>query len=509
MNAPLPPQEEKGQASDTQAKTTALLRRLLVGNGYTLEDIKLEVVEEKDLHLPGRLALELQVVPTETRVPGLPKGNEAAVLNTREELAAFIADFHDKLASDTSWVDEIRARIAKSPTGGWGMAKGDWELGKQTKYAALVVHCDYCKGEKYETCKMCFGHKEIMCQQCNGSMAEWCPSCHGNGRNPSDPNAPCLQCRGQTKIPCRTCLARGRVICPQCKGSGRTQCIECQGHGYFTESTLLKVSAQGHFMLGSLSASPKGVSEIIEALGAETLARGHAVVTPVPSHPDAPPSIDFDALLPYGRYNMKIKSDVHDVIAVGMKPVLFQFPPLLDDTLAHVPEQLNAGTLVPMGRKYRLIRELAEAMGRGENPRRFFAQRYPFGLTAPLAMAIAGKLKQVFASASQLPRGMTAALAGAALIGGYYQWLSAPPLQLPLPPMAVDLGLAAAFSLLGWLLVALAGQVALKKVMPMRIKLVAAGSLMAFVTAGIILAACLALLYWPETRPAWLGIYLK
>lgn len=509
--------DDAPQTSDTYAKTLALLRRLLVGNGYALEDIKIETVQEEDLHLPGRIMLELQCVPIETRVPGLPKGNEAAVFKTREEYQAYLTTFNTELGADHSWVEEIKARLAKSPGQGWGMAQGDWELGKQTKRVVVVLPCDICRGQKFDTCKLCFGKREIMCQQCHGGAVEWCPACNGSGRSANDQNAPCPQCRGQTRVPCHICqaphLPRGQVtpgylVCHQCRGTGRTQCLECQGHGFFCEEKVLKVSAQGRFELGSLAKTPKGVTQALDAIGEEGLAKGHAVITPVPARPDTPRVIEFDAILPYGRYNLKLRNDVHDVVAVGMKPVLAEFPPLLDDTLSHVPEQLNAGTLVPLGRKYRLIRELADAMGKGENPRRFYTLRYPYGLTAPLALAIAGKLKQVFASISLRPRVIVAVVAGLLSAGVYYAWLKGPHPALPVPPAALDGALAFLLAILSWLGVSLAGRNALRRALPMSVGLGAAGGMIALAASFAVLLLCAGLLYLPETRPAWLGVYL-
>ncbi len=498
---------EGPKSSDTEAKTLALLRRLLVGNGYSLEDIKLKTVQETDLHLPGRLMLELQVVPTETRVPGLPKGNEAAVFKSREELAGYIGSFHSELAEDPSWVEELRARLAKSPTGGWGLEQGDWDLAKQTKRVALVLPCDICRGQKNETCRQCHGQREVNCRACNGAREMWCPTCSGNGVNPNDRNSPCTNCRGKMKLACHTCQAKGRTPCANCRATGLTLCIECQGHGFFVEETLLKVAAQGRFMLGSLTSTPKGVTQVIDALGAEGLARGHAVITPMPSPVGT--AIDYDALLPYGRYNLNLKGEIHDVIAVGMKPVLSEFPPLLDDTLSHVPADLNAGTLVAMSKKYRLIRELAEAMGRGEKPARFFSQRYPFGLTAPLAMAIHAQLKKVFASTTLMPRVMASVISAVIAGGIYYSWLNTPRFDLPVPPMAVDGAIAVILALLGWATVGLVGQWAIKRVMPMRATISAAGGLVALITLALILLIAAGLLYMPETRPAWLGLYIK
>lgn len=497
------------KSSDTEAKTLALLRRLLVGNGYSLEDIKLQTVEEKDLHLPGRVVLELQIVPKETRTPGLPKGNEAAVFKTREELVGYIGNMHAELGADPSWVDEIRTRLSKNPSGGWGLVQGDWELGKQTKRAALVTPCDICRGQKQETCRDCHGQREITCTHCNGQREMWCQTCQGSGANPQDRNSPCPNCRGKMKLMCSHCQAQGRTPCLKCRSTGLTPCIECVGHGFFTEETLLKVSAQGRFQIGSLAVTPKGVTQVIDALGVEALAKGHAVITPMP--PMGGTAIDYDAILPYGRYNLKLKGDTHDVIAVGMKPVLYEFPPLLDDTLSHVPQELNSGTLVAMGRKYRLIRELAESMGRGEKPARFFGQRYPFGLTAPLAFAIAGKLKTVFASASLLPRVIAAIIMFTAGAGVFYSWLTLPRPSLPaaMPAMAPDLALASILAVIGWLVVGLVGQWAIRRIMPMRIKLSAASGMTGLVTLVLILIACAALLYVPDTRPAWLAAYIK
>lgn len=513
-----PTASEAPQTSDTYAKTLALLRRLLVGNGYTLENIKLETVQEEDLHLPGRVLLELQCVPVETRTPGLAKGNEAAVFKERAESGAFIRNFTSELGNDDSWVDEIRARLAKVPGQGWGMPKNDWELPKQSKRIALILPCDICRGQKAEDCKLCFGRREIMCQHCQGTATELCPACGGSGRSANDPNAPCQQCRGRTRVPCQICQAphlprgqttEGYIRCHQCNGTGKTTCATCQGHGFFCEETFLKVAAQGRFELGSLAKSPKGVTQALDAIGEEGLAKGHAVITPMPSRPETPRVIEFDAILPYGRYNLNLGKDVHDVVAVGMKPVLSEFPPLLDDTLGHIPEQLNAGTLVALGRKYRLIRELADAMGKGENPRRFFGQRYSYGLTAPLALAIAAKLKNVFASISLRPRVITGIATFVLAAGAYYGWLKSPHPALPVPPAAIDGLIAVLLAVLGWFGVSVAGQKALRRALPMSVSLSTAGGMIALASALAILLACAALLYLPETRPAWLGIYLQ
>lgn len=495
------------QSSDTYAKTLALLRRLLVGNGYLLEDIKLETVETTDLHLPGRVALELQVIPVETRTPGHAKGNEAAVFKTRPEAVGYIQNFHNELGSDQSWVEEVRALLAKSSGQGWGMAQGDWQLPKLSKRIAVILPCDICRGQKMETCKLCFGQREEVCKQCNGAREAWCPTCHGSGTNPADRNSICLQCRGKMKLPCVPCMGKGRIQCHQCRGVGLTQCTNCNGLGFFNEETFLKVAAQGRFELGSLAATPKGVTQVLDALGETGVAKGHAVITPVPPRGDGATAIEFDAILPYGRFNLKMKNDVHEVIAVGMKPVLYDFPPLLDDALSHIPEQLNAGSLTAMARKYRLVRELAEALGKGEKPARFFSQRYPFGLTAPLAFAISGKLKQVFASASRTPRAIVGAVAVPLALGAYYGWLTQPHPALPVQPMVLDGAGAVLLAIVAWLATAIAGQQALKRIMPTPAGLLAAGGTLALLAALTVLAGCAGLLY--TLQPEWVGALLK
>ena len=485
-----------GKGGDIYAKTLALLRRLLVGNGYKIEDVQLSQIESSELRLSGRLSLDVRVSESVTKIMGLPRGGEEQIFQRREDMAAFISSYKSEINEGGTWIEELRAVLDKTPNQGWGLKKGEWALGKLGKRAALTLPCDFCLGKKEENCQACFGNREMTCTTCQGTAIAPCQLCGGSGNMSGKP---CQQCQGRGRIPCLNCQSRGRVPCTFCRATGKIPCRNCQGHGVFTEETTLKVSATGSFVMGSLAAAPSGVMEILDQLGPEGIANGHALITPAPPQGDA--ALNYTALLPFGHFKMKLRELEQEIKAIGMKPLLIEFPRILDDQMAGIPDKLNAGTLMAIGHKVRLVRELAEALGAGQKPAVFFSQRYPFGLSPAIAFAIAGKMKTVFTQISLQARVIAACLSVAVALGLYYGWLINPHGAKPL----FDLAPLALLCGLPWWATSFAGQWSLKQYLPIPVRLGAAGGQVAQIAAAVTALGGLLLLIIPYTRPSWLA----
>lgn len=498
---------------DQYAKTLALLRRLLVGNGYKLEEIQITQVENKDFVLPGKLALELEIGQKMEKLRGPARGGETRVFRDRPEEQSYLASLRDQFASE-HWIDEVRTLVEKSPGQGWAMKDARWPLPKLSQRVALQMICDLCLGKRVENCLTCHGQREIMCQTCNGAGMQNCQACYGSGADQADRSRPCPRCMGRRQQPCITCQGRQRIQCHTCRGSGQTECRECQGLGFMTEETTITASAHGSFVVGGLSGAPLSVDQLVDRLGPEGIARGHALIMPdaQANAESTENAIFYVATLPYGRFKLKLDNQEHDVQAVGMKPVLVEFPTLLDDKLQPALEQLSSVSLMSLAKKYRLIRELSEALARGVKPAAFFTQRYPYGLSAPFAFELAGRLKEVFSGVSLVPRVIAGLIGLGASLGVYFVWLTNPrPELLPsaVPVALWDGALLLMLAVASWTVIGTLGKNMLQKLMPVPTKLAAAGGMVAHGFALAIVLGGLALLYLPFSRPEWVAALLR
>lgn len=494
--------------SDIAGKTLALLRRLLVGNGYKLEDIALSLTESRELALPGRLAFELKVNENFTKTLGLPRTRQAHSFERREEAAQFITNFRSEAEGNPTWTEEIRQQLAKTPAQGWGVVGHQWNLSGQQRRCALVVPCDTCRGQKIQNCPGCGAQREIFCQTCQGHGMSLCPGCNGSG---GQPGKPCAQCQGRARVTCPACRGRGRVTCPQCQGKAVIGCLTCQSHGFFTEETELTLTAFGRFEPGSLPEPPAGVTELIDRIGISELPKGHATISLAPEQQGA--GLNYLATMPYGLFRLQLPN--HEPIslkALGNKPILADLPPVLDMVFAPLIDKLHEGNLIGFARKYRMIRELCDALGRGQRPGSFFSRNYPFGLSAEVAFALADRIKGLFSTLSQRPRSLVGAVFSAVSAGLYYNWLYNPRpgfLPLAVPTAMWDISLLLLLAGLGWLAVSLTGQKVLTRALPINIRFYAAGGKLALATAGAILAAGLLFLLLPDTRPEWMAALLS
>lgn len=500
-----------GQGGDLYAKTLSLLRRLFVGNGYKLEEVQIRQLENTDYKLPGKLILELEVKHQTKKLFGPARGGEARVFNNRADEQTYISSIREQMGQE-NWLDEVRSLIEKTPGGGWGMEDGSWPLPRLSQRIALQMTCDLCQGRRTQNCDVCHGFREIMCQDCNGGGLMTCPGCYGNGGNPAQPGQPCPRCQGRRQIPCLRCQGRQKVMCPTCKGNGQIECRDCQGHGFQTEETSITCQAHGRFVAGDLGKVPRGLMLIVDQLGPIGIGKGHALIVPdTPPGRAAEDALYYSAIIPYGKFTLQLGTQELPIEAVGMKPLLAEFPTLLDDILKPMVESLSAITLAGHARKYRIVRELAEALARGQPPARFFSQRYPFGLSAPLAFELAGKLQKVFSGVSLVPRMMAGSVGTLASLGAYYLWLINPrPDVLPqqVPIFVWDGGLALLLCLNIWFVISLIGQRLLRKLVPTPVSLRAGGGLVGLLFASLLLAGCIGLLVWPLSRPEWMNVGL-
>jgi hypothetical protein len=499
---------------DIYSKTLALLRRLLVGNGYKLEDIQIHQLDSQDYFLVGKLALELEVSQQMQKLMGPARGGEMKVFRDRTEEQSYLGSVRDNLGQE-DWVDEIRGLVDKLPNQGWAMKEASWPMPKLGQRVALQMICDLCLGNRMENCLVCHGSREIMCQGCSGGGLINCQTCYGSGADPNDRSRPCGRCGGRRQIPCPQCQGRQRIQCHTCRGAGKTECRECQGHGFKTEETTIVVKAHGRFVMGDAAGAPTGVSDLVERVGPEGLTRGHALIRPDPGATMATGenAVYYRATIPHGRFRLELKGQPpHTITVVGMKPVLFDFPSLLDDQLQPAYEQLSSVSLMSLSRKYRLIRELSEAMARGVRPGAFFSQRYPYGLTADFAFALAAKLKDVFSGVSLVPRVITGLGGWVTALGIYYVWLSNPrPAFLPvMVPVAVwDILLLVILAALVWTAIGVTGKQLLQKLMPVATRLSTAGGQVALGFLAAVLLGGFVLLYLPVSRPEWVALLLR
>jgi hypothetical protein len=506
---PNAPSVDSGGQGDINSKTLAILRRILVGNGYKIEEIQLRPEDSQEIVIPGRFDLELTTSTNTSRHMGLPRGGEQQVFRTRDDYSRYMASLNQTLAQDTSWVDEVRALTASKQAGTWGLEQASWPLKRLSQRIALVLPCDYCRGQKFEVCQICNGQREVQCQLCYQQGRIQCPTCHGTGSNPQDRSGrPCIQCQGMRTIPCHQCQTRGLVPCHTCNSTGQIQCRECQGHGTFTEETQVQVAATGRFTVGSAtSAPPTAVMDVVDRIGINSIGKGHATITADPSMNSSGEAAIFTrAVVPYTRFQLNLGGHELPIEAVGFKPVLHDFPPLLDDALKPVVTQLDFGTLPKFGRQFRLIRELTEALAGGSRPKDFFAKRYPYGISADVALSLASQIRQLFSGVTTRPRSIAAVVSVAASLGLVYWWLYNPrPEFLPpdIPIYVWDGGLILLLAVVAWTGVEMAGRRALKSCLPSTARIAATGGLIGWGAFAAVLLGGIFLLWLPDTRPEW------
>ncbi len=443
------------------SKTLGLCRRLLVGNGWRLKDIRLEDEAFHEHHLPARLTLTCTPHFKISRRAGPPPAGADAVFHTAGDARLYHETQEQAFIDSGAWQEEAFMLLDSLPARGWGSTDLTLPLTTGTFQMHSVSTCDACRGEKTEICPTCL-------------------------------NQP-----ASTAKPCKTC-----------HGAGKVACVICAGTGCMTESVTVGFTAKGMFE-PQVGPWPVPLRALLEKATPEELAQTHGAVTLAPEADNNGKTlaIDLQLTLPEAHYTLHLKDKSYAIEAYGNQPVLENFPTVLDDIFAPLVAQISATTLPIWLERVRLLRELAQALASGETLRTFYLRRYPYGLSPRLALQLAARVKDLFFEACLMPR-LAATLGSLGLIlVAYYVWLYNPrPDFLPLfvPIWVWDLGLMAIFTGSPFLAVSLASQHALQRFVGLPVDVRAAGGFWAVAASGLAFLACLVLLVLPDTRPEWL-----
>lgn len=477
---PLPPQPEPPRQLDSVAaaelhqKTLAVVRRLLLGNGWNSEDISLAIGDHGDIKLTAKL--DLTCVPEERakRVSGKALGPEGSNFTTRAEAKAYLEQAAATYMAGDSWKIDAYTTLQQQPNQGWGHTQLTLPTSASPLTASAVLACDTCHGQGIEVCRTCGGQREMVCQNCGG--------------------------RG-----CSVCQQRGQVFCTSCDGSGRLTCKACNGAGHYTETAAVRFKVEGAFTY-DYSAAPTNIAQLLEHMGPATLTDGHALITLQPVGTEVGSSLHYTARLPFGHFTLQLQGHPYPFSAFGHAPLLADFPFVLDAPCSWLCQELTDQNILELTSHVRLLKELVQAFAQGVDPRAFYTKNYPYGLSPAIALQLATQVREILQEVSFMPRLVGALAVGVPAMIGYFFWLSNPrPEFLPysVPIWVWDCGLAAIMMIACMAAVAFAGQKALSKLLQQPISLRTGGGLM-MLWSGLGLTVILAfLLLFPYTRPEW------
>lgn len=458
--------------SDLEAKVKGMTARILAGNGFTRDEIELTAKETQELTVEGKLKFSTLINTEKTTIPGAV--GHAEIVPDATTLAKKISEYETELNSTTPWLDEVKPQLAQHKYGGWGLLNAVWPVKRLDRRFAVILTCDSCKGKKTLTCAYCQGRGHNECQRCR---IQWsgqqpgqiqCPDCLGTRQNPQNPAQPCLRCTAFTPgfVQCPDCGGRTTLACTHCHSRGHIDCKACKAKGSITEETALGVAVKAEFELGQLANLPPGVFELIDRIPVETLAEQHATVTPDAS--DIKTGLAYKANMPYTRFILKAGEQTLEFGAVGKKPLLVEFPTLLDDSLREAAEKLSPATLPSLAQKYRLFGELAGALAGGTRPADFYRKNYPYGISREFALDLAKLMGMIFGAVTQRPRAIAGAVGALIGLGLFATWLK---LNLAakisgIQPQVAHIALALVLATLIWFAVDMTGRQTLAKLMP-------------------------------------------
>jgi len=492
---------------DTRANV--LLRRIFIGNGFTEGDIEVETLHTGELVVQGRVTLT-PVMETETAI--VPKASPgAAVYNTKPEAEHGLSSYRNELPQTAPWVAKMKGLLAAEPHNGWGMSPTAWPLPDLTRRFAFSITCVECKGKKTAPCAPCHGEGNTPCPRC---QIQWpgqltgqiqCPDCFGSARNPQNPAQACYRCQMARNtmpnimpgfIPCPDCeymplQLRGFQQCRVCRGKGHQDCKFCQAKGHVTEETTLNVALQAEFTLGSLAHVPPAIFGVIDNMTHYEMAERIMRVEPDAADPKT--TLAFKGTIPVAQLRLRVGESSQTVLAFGENRIMLgDVPQLLDSALASALDELNASTLPALGQRYRLIGELATALGAGQKPGAFFSKNYPYGISRDFAFALSDRIKAVFGQITTRPRLLAGGIGAALAVGLWAGWLAAHGnslLNIGLQPPLWDILVALVLAALVWVAVDIAGRRTLKQMMPQTPIKTSPAGLVGLGAAGLFMAA--------------------
>lgn len=337
-------------------KALERVKKIVEGNKFDLEKIKLVSFEGEILQFPATTTLKIATKISRKKVPGRMRGPEA--VDNEQALTVALIKEYDKMENDP---DMIR-KITETAT-----SREDKCFAQQN----LVLQLPFWKKDYvwFEGCESCRSTGKLRCQRCGGKGVDQCSRCNGSGM------CACSQCRGAQmiqgpqqgrKIQCPTCHGRGRmscvlcnqtgrVNCPTCRTKGSTQCPVCQGHGWSSNIQMIEIEAKAEFTYPK-DELPDKIVVLMEELGPKIAEHAQVHLVHLPDDPETlkkleekkaeeqktkerheaktfKVDINYEVLLPHGHVEYDIDGQSYYAFMFGYKGEVIHVSPFLEEII--------------------------------------------------------------------------------------------------------------------------------------------------------------------------------
>lgn len=411
-----------------QGRALKRLQGIIKGNGLRADAVKIE--DCGATVFPFRARTFIKLLP-KYGVRTEPGQNRVAELVGSQE------DFNRALKNavvDARVTPEKRKAIVeflfKRPDKGFGLK--DQTIGFHTLERDFVMHegCPTCSKAGKVPCHKCRTTGIVTCATCQGRKQINCPQCRGSGKTPGSNQAhSCTRCRGDGKIRCTQCTGSGQTKCPVCAAAGTLKCQKCAATGWISHLAHLEMEARLHFDF-EREVLPIEVQKMVEAFGPRLVQKGdiEVLLHPQPetelairdearrqNEPDDMIFVDYQAKVPYGPINFRLRERVIPAILFGYHGKLIEAPSFLDDLLRKGQQALaeaaqGAGDVadkIQRAAKYRLLCDvivLAASQVKQRQAMEILTNRYPTGIAADRLLKLLINADKALKAITRKPR---------------------------------------------------------------------------------------------------------
>ncbi|PCJ01780.1 MAG: hypothetical protein COB14_03470 [Alphaproteobacteria bacterium] len=384
INTPQDTQIHKLALSD-EYKENAMnkVKKMVKGNKFPPEDVKLEKLEGEILHFQAENMLTILTKVSHKKIGGRIEGP----VQVSNESAVNVAmnNEYTRLSQNPNMERTIREVLLNRDDQGFALDNNIIPLPFWKKEFVTYEPCQTCKSTGTVKCHPCAGKGIDQCPRCNGSGMGHCGHCNGAQmiQGPQGNQVQCPVCHGNGHISCTTCNQSGTVQCTTCRSKGITACPNCKGNAWISTIYTQTIEARTAFDYPK-NRLPEKIVAMIEKYGVKI--REHANIkisedmlsavnlydtekAKKASEDDRKNNyripIIYEVFLPYGHMEYNIKGKNYYTFLFGTQERLIHVSPFLDDLIKNGLRKLSdaaekrgdVGKNLVQAAEYRTIKE--------------------------------------------------------------------------------------------------------------------------------------------------------
>ncbi len=340
-------------------KALAQVKRMITGNKFNPDDIKLEKFEGEVLCFQAENMLTVLKKIGHKKISGRVTGS--VVVDNESAAKEAMNKAYLTLSNDTDMQRKIREVVLNREDKGFAVDNNIIPLPFWKKEFVIFEPCHTCSSSGNVKCLPCSGKGLDQCSRCNGSGMEHCRHCNGAQmiQGPAGNKVQCPICHGQGRTSCTYCNQTGRIQCKTCRGKGITTCPNCQGNAWSSNIHILEIELRTAFDYPR-DKLPEKVVAMIEKHGSKISKHADINISQAEKsevnaddeekaklQADADKKKDYiipiiyEVYLPYAHIEYNINDVSYYSFIFGTQGKLIHVSPFLDDLIKHGTRKLS------------------------------------------------------------------------------------------------------------------------------------------------------------------------